>query len=99
MSLSPEKIDYFKEHANDSLQPSIIASNVAGLTLAYIFVGLRIWARKVGKARVGRDDWLIIAALAPLSTYAIVGWLQVTFGEGKHIIFVTNRTGFIQGYV
>jgi hypothetical protein len=67
--------------------------------LAYVFVGLRVWARKAEKTRFGHDDWLIIAALAPLSTYAIVGWLQVTFGEGKHIIFVTNRSGFVQGYV
>lgn len=99
MSLSPEEIEYFKEHESDSLQPSIIASNAAGLVLAYIFVGLRIWARKAGKTAFGHDDWLIIAALVPLSTYAIVGWLQIEFGEGKHIIFVTNTPGFIKGYV
>jgi hypothetical protein len=45
------------------------------LFLAYVFVGLRVWARKAEKTRFGHDDWLIIAALAPLSTYAIVGWL------------------------
>jgi len=99
MSLTPQEIQYYKEHANDSLQPSIISSNAIGLGLAYIFVGLRVWARKKTKTQFGCDDWLIIAALAPLTTYAIVGWLQVSFGEGKHIIFVTNRAGFIQGYV
>jgi hypothetical protein len=99
MALTPEEVKYYKEHASDSLQANIISSNAAGLALAYIFVGLRIWARKTGKTRFGLDDWLIIAALAPLTTYAIVGFLQVGFGEGKHIIFVTNVPGFIQGYV
>ncbi|KAI1084251.1 hypothetical protein F5B20DRAFT_524169 [Whalleya microplaca] len=99
MSLTPEEIEYYKEHASDSLQPSLIASNAAGLILAYIFVGLRIWARKAGKTSFGHDDWLIIAALAPLSAYAITGFLVVSFGEGKHIIFVTNKVGFVQGYV
>ncbi|KAI0405666.1 hypothetical protein F4802DRAFT_596935 [Xylaria palmicola] len=99
MSLTPEEIEYYKEHAGDSLQGSIIASNAAGLALAYIAVGLRIYARKAAKAPFGHDDWLIIAALVPLTAYAIVGWIQVSFGEGRHIIFVTNRAGFIQGYV
>jgi hypothetical protein len=99
MSLSQEQIDYFKKHATDDLRPNIIASNAAGLFLAYLSVAARVYARKVAKARFGWDDWLIIAALVPLSTYAIVGWIQTTFGEGRHIIFVTNRAGFIQGYV
>ncbi|KAI0799441.1 hypothetical protein GGR55DRAFT_480358 [Xylaria sp. FL0064] len=99
MSLSPEEIEYYKEHASDSVQPSIIASHTIPLVLAYFFVGLRVWARKVGKAPFSYDDWLIIAALVPLSTYSILGWIQITFGEGKHIIFVTNQPGFIQAYV
>ncbi|KAI1779529.1 hypothetical protein F4818DRAFT_453587 [Hypoxylon cercidicola] len=99
MSLSPEEIEYFQEHANDNLQPNIIASHVVGLVLAYIFVGLRIWARRARKISLGYDDWLIIAALVPLTTYAIIAWLLVSFGEGKHIIFVTNSVGFVQGYV
>ncbi len=41
----------------------------------------------------------MVAALVPLTTYAIVGWLQVTYGEGNHIIFVPNTPGFVQGYV
>ncbi|KAI1377943.1 hypothetical protein F4677DRAFT_30799 [Hypoxylon crocopeplum] len=99
MSLSPEDIEYFTEHASDNVQPSLIASNAAGLILAYFIVGLRIWARKTTKQSFGPDDWLVIAALAPLSTYAIVSWLAVSYGEGKHIIFVTNTAGFIQAYV
>ncbi|KAI0376105.1 hypothetical protein F5Y04DRAFT_267193 [Hypomontagnella monticulosa] len=99
MSLSPEEIQYFQEHANDNLQPNIIASQVIDLVLAYVFVGLRIWARRTRKMSLGHDDWLIIAALVPLTAYAIVGWLLVSFGEGRHIIFVTNSAGFVQGYV
>ncbi|KAK7992382.1 hypothetical protein PG988_001176 [Apiospora saccharicola] len=99
MSLLSEDIEYDEEHASDNLQPSIVASNAAGWILAYISVGLRIWARKMGKASFGADDWLIVAALVPLSTYAIVCWIQVTFGEGKHILYLKNSAGFVQGYV
>jgi hypothetical protein len=55
MSLSPEEIKYFKEHASNKLEPSLIASSAAGLALAFIFVGLRIWARKTSKAHFGYD--------------------------------------------
>ncbi|KAI0436030.1 hypothetical protein F4803DRAFT_573064 [Xylaria telfairii] len=97
--LSPEQIEYYERHKNDSLQSNLIASSVADLVLSYTFVGLRIYARKTEKTMFSYDDWLIIAALAPLSTYAILGFIQPTFGEGKHIIFVTNIPGFIQSEV
>ena len=99
MALTPDKIKYYEEHASDSLQPSLLASNIAGLSLAYIGVALRVWARRTAKTRLASDDWLIFAALVPLTTYGVVGFLQVGFGEGKHIIFVTNVAGFVQGYV
>ncbi|ETS85552.1 hypothetical protein PFICI_03577 [Pestalotiopsis fici W106-1] len=99
MSLTPEQIEYYKEHAADDLRPSLIAAYAAGLTLAYIFVGLRIWARKAGKPSFGLDDGMILAALVPLTVFAIVGWISTTFGEGRHIIFVTNAAGVVQVYV
>jgi hypothetical protein len=37
MPLSPEEIEYFKKHESDSLQMNIVASNAAGLSLAYIY--------------------------------------------------------------
>ncbi|KAI0162929.1 hypothetical protein BJ166DRAFT_281161 [Pestalotiopsis sp. NC0098] len=99
MSLTPEQTQYYQEHADDDLRPSLIAAYAAGLALAYIFVGLRIWARKAGKPSFGLDDALILAALIPLTAFAIVGWISIGFGEGRHIIFVTNPAGFIQAYV
>ncbi|KAK9777710.1 putative Integral membrane protein [Seiridium cardinale] len=99
MSLIPEQIEYFQEHASDDWGPSDSASAAAGLFLAYLFVGSRIWARKTGKMGLSHDDWLVIAALVPLTTYVILAWLTVSFGEGKHIIFITNVAGFVRGYV
>lgn len=99
MSLTPEEIEYFTEHASDNIQGSLIGSYAAGLTLGYIFVGLRIWARRAEKTAFSPDDWLIIAALAPLTAYAIAGWAAVAVGEGRHIIFVTNLAVLTQTYV
>jgi hypothetical protein len=70
-----------------------------GLVFSLRFRRVACLARKAEKTSFGHDDWLIIAALVPLTAYAIVGWLVVSFGEGKHIIFVTNLAGFIQGFV
>ncbi|KAH9909708.1 hypothetical protein F4778DRAFT_10299 [Xylariomycetidae sp. FL2044] len=99
MSLSPPEIQYYQAHASDTKQPAILASQTVTFVLAYIFVGLRIWARQASKASFGPDDWLIVAALVPLTAYAVVGYLQVSWGEGRHIIFLTNAEGFVQGYV
>ncbi|KAI0521564.1 hypothetical protein F5B22DRAFT_542837 [Xylaria bambusicola] len=98
-ALTPEEIEYYKEHASDNQQGRLIATYTVGLSLAYIFVGLRIWARKAERTSFATDDWLIIAALLPLTAFAIVGYLAVAFGEGKHIIFVTNPAGFAQTFV
>lgn len=99
MSLTPEQIEYYQEHASDNLQPNLISSAAIGLVLAYILVALRIHASIVGKTSFGIDGWLILAALVPLTSYAITVWIAVSFGEGRHSLFVTNVPGFIQVYV
>ncbi|KAI0197516.1 hypothetical protein F4808DRAFT_296681 [Astrocystis sublimbata] len=99
MSLSPEQIQYFKEHASDSYAPALTAVHVVGLVFAFTLVGLRVYARRVGKAAFAIDDWLIVAALVPLSGYVIGGRILISYGNGRHIIFVTNVEGIIKGTV
>ena len=61
--LSPEQVQYYKEHASDTLQPNIIIKSALGLPFAYIFVALRWMARRNARLAYGADDWLILLAL------------------------------------
>lgn len=99
MALSPEQIQYFKQHASDSYVPGLTAVHVVGLVFAFTLVGLRVYARRVAKAAFGMDDWLIVAALVPLAAYVITGRILISYGNGRHIIFVTNVEGIIKGTV
>ena len=66
-NLTPEDIASYKAHADQSLQPNMVAVNVSGIVLPYIAVALRFIARRHSVAKVGVDDWLILAALVSLS--------------------------------
>lgn len=42
--------------------PLLIKVSVVMPVLSVVIVGLRIWSRKIGRMRLGMDDWLIILA-------------------------------------
>lgn len=96
---TPQQIQWYKEHASDNLQPNMIAAAVCGLVIAYSAVVLRVVARRASAARTGIDDWLIIAALLPLTGYAISIFLAVRYNGGRHIIFLTQPRSFIERYI
>lgn len=66
MSLSPTEIQYMKEHIHDNKVPNVIATIAICLSIAYIAVGLRLYARHITGVRLGGDDYWIIAALVRL---------------------------------
>jgi hypothetical protein len=63
MSLTPEEIQYMKEHISDNKVAGIITANVICIVAAYIAVALRLYARRLAGIRLGGDDWWIITAL------------------------------------
>ncbi|KAL8945985.1 MAG: hypothetical protein Q9222_007558 [Ikaeria aurantiellina] len=97
-TISPEQLQYYEEHASDDRRPNMLAAAICGLILSYLAVALRFFARRTSATQVGLDDWLILAALIPLTGYFICACLAVHFGEGRHIIFVSNVEGFVQVY-
>lgn len=48
---------------SETRQPELYASGITTFVLAVLAVCLRLWARKLLKARCLLDDWLIIGAL------------------------------------
>ena len=60
---SPEEIEYQLEHYNDSYVNEIHVSMSICLALATVAVILRVLARRMNKASLGKDDHMIFVAL------------------------------------
>ncbi len=58
--------------------------SIAFTVFAAIFVGLRFLARYRQAARIGTDDWLIVAALAVLIGNMVMNLVLVHQGLGLH---------------
>lgn len=43
--------------------PTLLGTAIAMTIVALVFVGLRLWARRVKEVTLGWDDWLIFASL------------------------------------
>ena len=67
MALSPSEIQYQLDHINDDRGDDIIISHAVVLPLAVLAVFLRFISRYLCKARIGADDYMIIAALVGLT--------------------------------
>lgn len=60
---TPEDIQYQLEHHNDSFVDEVLVSMSICLALATIAVILRVVARRMSKASIGKDDHMIFVAL------------------------------------
>lgn len=65
-SLTPSEMQYQLAHVAENRSGNVIAAVVTCLCLAFIAVGLRLFARKLMKTPLGADDWMIIVALVRL---------------------------------
>lgn len=61
--LPPDEILYQYQHINDDRAPGVIASQVICFTLACAAVLLRWISRRMCKAGIGADDYMIVVAL------------------------------------
>lgn len=72
---------------------AIIATTVIFTLLAILAVILRFWARKLGEARFGWDDWLVAAALLCALGYDGLAPAGLRTGEGQHQFMVNPQVG------
>lgn len=63
MPLSETEIQYQLEHVEDNRVNDIVVSNSVCIGLAATAVLLRFAARRLSKAKVGADDYMVTAAL------------------------------------
>ncbi|KAI0379514.1 hypothetical protein F5Y04DRAFT_282935 [Hypomontagnella monticulosa] len=89
---TPEEIAYMLSRPDDSLVPNIIACCAICMTAATIFIGLRLWSRRIVRGRLQLDvsDWFAVAAWIVYLPYTVCLALITRYGGGKHIVFVTD---------
>lgn len=61
--LSPTEIEYELAHIHDNRGPDMIVSTVICIALASVAVVLRFYARRLSKAQLWFDDYMMIVAL------------------------------------
>ena len=61
--LSPAEIQYEVANIHDNRAPDLVVSTTVCLSLACVAVSLRLIARRLSKAKVWFDDYMIIVAL------------------------------------
>jgi hypothetical protein len=90
--LSEAERDYLKKLADnaasqnltDDLRPHVRSLSIAFTVFAAVFVGLRFLARYRQAARIGVDDWLILASLAVLVGNMVMNLELIEQGLGLH---------------
>ncbi|KAL8948273.1 MAG: hypothetical protein Q9222_005521 [Ikaeria aurantiellina] len=87
---SQEEIQYQLSHIHDDRSSDIVVSHAIGIALAASAVFLRFVARRLSKATVGADDYMIVAAFFLALGEIIGGLLSVRFGGAKHAITLTE---------
>ena len=55
-------IAYWEAHVDDNAIPGIFAANLICLVGAYIAIGLRLYSRRLVRAPLKADDWLVIVS-------------------------------------
>ena len=63
MSLPQPVVQYQEDHIHDNKKPDIIVASAICLSAAYVSVVFRFLARRLSKACIGPDDWVIVLAL------------------------------------
>lgn len=68
-----EEIQYQEEHIHDDRSGNIVTSHAICIAIAAIAVLLRLISRRMCKASIQADDWMIIVALVRLSWASVPG--------------------------
>ncbi|KAL8913221.1 MAG: hypothetical protein Q9171_001935 [Xanthocarpia ochracea] len=90
-SVSQKEIQYQIDHIHDNRINEILVSNSICIGLAAIAVVLRFAARRLNKAKIAADDYMIVAALV-LAIGETTGGIR--FGGAKHAITLTEPVKF-----
>jgi hypothetical protein len=60
---TPSQIEYMRAHPSDDRRASLIIGNLVPLTFAAIAFILRFTSRRLGRVKIGGEDWLIMVGM------------------------------------
>ncbi|OTB12729.1 hypothetical protein K445DRAFT_25441 [Daldinia sp. EC12] len=91
-SPTPEEAAEMLSRPGDDRTANIIVCCSISLLFATVFIGLRLWSRRVLNGRILLDlsDWFAIMAWVFYVAYVANIIMVTRHGLGRHIVFVTN---------
>jgi hypothetical protein len=82
---SPAEIQYQKDHINETHAPAVLTACIICFTLAVIAVFLRVLSRRMAAASLGKDDYMIFAALVSVDLLANHGGRKKSFSAYQNV--------------
>ena len=92
--MASEDIQYQLAHPGDDKSSQIVVSNAVVLPLAAVAVILRFTARRLCRAGLRADDWVILLSLILAAGEVGGGLLCVANGGAKHAVFLPDPAKF-----
>ncbi|KAL8824018.1 MAG: hypothetical protein Q9170_008272 [Blastenia crenularia] len=92
MSLTPtaSDIEYMEAHVKDTEIRGMIAVSMFGICIVVVAVALRFMSRRVVRAEIKADDWIIVLAAGLFISFATSICVAIHFGAGRHAILVED---------
>lgn len=79
---------------NETLQPNLYAASTILFVAVWVAVGLRLYARRLKRQKLGWDDYLILIALGFYVPFYVCNILAVYYGIGRHqVVFAVEGHG------
>ncbi|KAI9706180.1 MAG: hypothetical protein M1820_004941 [Bogoriella megaspora] len=85
MSLTQAYVEYEREEVNRKATPPLIATVVICFIISYASVALRIASRRINKANLGADDWLMLLSI--LFTTALLSIIAALMHTGLDAMY------------
>jgi len=95
-TLTPQQIAALQANDHDDKRAAYIAGNAVCLVAALVAVALRFTSRRIARAKIGIDDWLILVAWLLTAIYASLLFSLTHYGMGRHAWWITNVEVFSQ---
>ncbi|KAI4193618.1 MAG: hypothetical protein LQ350_008233 [Teloschistes chrysophthalmus] len=95
-TLPPGEVEYQLAHIRDDRSRELYASQSTCLALACIAVALKFVSRRLIKAKIMADDYMILFALVLAAGFLGVGLTAVHLGAGKHAILLKNPIAYFK---
>lgn len=68
-SLPPEEAQYQLAHIDDDKTVGMATAYIVSLTISVLAVIMRFVSRRIGRAKYGADDWIMLVALVNMLFY------------------------------